>query len=182
MRSGMVEKQGSVVAYLKSNIRSWHGPSSDAAQKLKAARSRGLIGCLPLPQDVKHKLHVDCPLPPPPRLYITMVKMAQYHSVGLFGGAITASLPSTYADVRSATNSTMKETHLTHDSEIRQVPDNQEVYLDTNGFASIVVDILERVEKPDTEALQYHLHDIVEEDAGETKVWSTAEAHLAKLP
>ncbi|KAK5173075.1 uncharacterized protein LTR77_003197 [Saxophila tyrrhenica] len=95
-----------------------------------------------------------------------MAGTTQYRNVDLFGGAIAASLPSTYADV----------------SEIRQVPDNQEVYLDTNGFASIVVDILERVEKPDTEALQFHLSDIVDEDASETKVWTTAEAHLANLP
>jgi hypothetical protein len=68
------------------------------------------------------------------------------------------------------------------DSEIRQVPDNQEVYLDKDGFTSIVVDILERVEKPDIEALKFHLNDIVDEDAGETKVWTTGEAHFAKLP
>jgi hypothetical protein len=68
------------------------------------------------------------------------------------------------------------------DSEIRQVPDNQEVYLDKDGFTSIVVDILERVEKPDNEALKFHLNDIVDEDAGETKVWTTGEAYFAKLP
>ena len=67
-------------------------------------------------------------------------------------------------------------------SEIRQVPDNQEVYLDTDGFTSIVIDILERVEKPDIEALRFHLRDIVEEDADETKVWTTGEAHFSKLP
>lgn len=67
-------------------------------------------------------------------------------------------------------------------SEIRQVPDNQEVYLDTDGFSSIVVDILERVDKTDIEALKYHLQDIVEEDAGETKVWTTGDAHFSKLP
>lgn len=73
------------------------------------------------------------------------------------------------------------ETNFWH-SEIRQVPDNQEVYLDKDGFTSIVVEILERVDKPDVEALKYHLQDIVEEDAGETKVWTTGDAHFSKLP
>ena len=67
-------------------------------------------------------------------------------------------------------------------SEIRQVPDNQEVYLDPDGFTSIVIDILERVEKPDIEALKFHLQDIVEEDEGQTKVWTTGDAHISKLP
>jgi len=69
-------------------------------------------------------------------------------------------------------------------SNIRQVPDNQEVYLDTEGFTSVVFDILERVDDPtdDVEALNYHLHDLVEEDAGETEVWTTKQAVFAKLP
>ena len=65
---------------------------------------------------------------------------------------------------------------------MRQVPDHQEVYIDMDGFTSIVFEILQRVEKPDIEALKYHLRDIVEEDIGETKVWTTGDAHLSKLP
>lgn len=82
-----------------------------------------------------------------------------FKQVDLFGGAIVASIPSTFEDV----------------SDIRQVPDNQEVYLDKDGFSStvpsiypnfvmmvvdsifagIVFDILERVEKDsDIEALK----------------------------
>ena len=71
---------------------------------------------------------------------------------------------------------------LMYTSEIRQVPDNQEVYLDKDGFSSIVVDILERVERPDDEALKFHLQDIVEVDVGETKVWTSGAAHFSKLP
>ena len=41
---------------------------------------------------------------------------------------------------------------------------------------------MQRVEKPDAEALTYHLHDIVEEDTGETKLWSSGTCHFAKLP
>lgn len=71
-------------------------------------------------------------------------------------------------------------------SNIRQVPDNQEVYLDGDGFTSVVVEILEREEKPDNEALEYHLRDLVEDDeddaAEKTKVWWTGEAVGGKLP
>jgi hypothetical protein len=71
-------------------------------------------------------------------------------------------------------------------SNIRQVPDNQEVYLDGDGFTSVVVEILEREEKPDNEALEYHLRDLVEDDeddaAEKTKVWWRGEAVGGKLP
>ncbi|QIX00574.1 hypothetical protein AMS68_006091 [Peltaster fructicola] len=89
-----------------------------------------------------------------------------FHSIDLFGGSIVADLPSSFADV----------------SDFRQVPDHQEVYLDKDGFTSIVVEILERVEQPDIEALKYHLHDLVDTDASQTKIITAAEAHFAKLP
>ena len=53
---------------------------------------------------------------------------------------------------------------------MRQVPDNQEIYLDTNGFTSLTFDITERVSHllTDKEALEYHFADIVaEEDSRE---------------
>lgn len=51
-------------------------------------------------------------------------------------------------------------------SEIRQVPDTQEVHLDTQGYTSVMFDILERVEGQgnDFSVLRYHLSDIVGED------------------
>ncbi|KAJ4309083.1 hypothetical protein N0V94_009088 [Neodidymelliopsis sp. IMI 364377] len=67
----------------------------------------------------------------------------------LYGGAITVDLPSTFADT----------------SQIREVPDHQEVYLDLQGYSSIVVEILEYVEKnSDEEALQYHFADLIDEE------------------
>lgn len=103
-----------------------------------------------------------------------------YTTRPLFGGAITASLPTNFADV----------------SEIRQVPDHQEVWLDRDGFTSIVVDILERVQiddgMSDAQALEYHLRDVVGEEDGEdggkeeertkTKVWRVSEAVLGTMP
>ncbi|KAL8756793.1 MAG: hypothetical protein Q9184_004384 [Pyrenodesmia sp. 2 TL-2023] len=84
----------------------------------------------------------------------------------LFGGAITVNLPDRYADV----------------SNIREVPDHQEIYLDASGFSSIIVEIAERVSEPSTdeEALKFHFHDIVEEH-DTSSVYHTGAAQLANL-
>ncbi|KAH6637681.1 hypothetical protein C7974DRAFT_146281 [Boeremia exigua] len=83
----------------------------------------------------------------------------------LYGGAITVDLPSNFADT----------------SQIREVPDHQEVYLDTNGYASIVVEILEYQEKgSDDEALQYHFADLVDEEDS-TNILEQGHAVMAKL-
>ncbi|KAK0721402.1 hypothetical protein B0T21DRAFT_51927 [Apiosordaria backusii] len=100
----------------------------------------------------------------------------------LFGGALTVDLPSNFADV----------------SKLRQVPDNQEVYIDKDGFTSIVIDITERVsssssssssssDSPDSalerdaKALTTHLEELVGvEDAAETvQVWNTTETQIS---
>lgn len=68
-------------------------------------------------------------------------------------------------------------------SDIRQVPDNQEVYLDTQGFTSITFDLLERVTAAtDVDALRQHLDDIVESDADVMKVWMEGEEAVGKMP
>jgi len=96
----------------------------------------------------------------------------EFRSTPLFAGALIADLPTTFADV----------------STIRQVPDNQEVYLDKDGFTSIVFDITERVgpagssDETDGEALTTHLEEIVESDLDTIKVWSTTRTRFSKLP
>ena len=69
-------------------------------------------------------------------------------------------------------------------SNLRQVPDSQEVYLDKDGFTSLTFDINERVShlSTDKEAVEYHFADIVaEEDT--TKIWSIVEnAQLPNFP
>jgi len=98
--------------------------------------------------------------------------MATYRSTPLFGGALICELPSTFADV----------------STIRQVPDHQEVYLDKDGFTSIIFDITERVglagsgPAVDGAALTTHLEDIVDSDHDTVKVWSTSDTMFSKLP
>ena len=115
--------------------------------------------------------------------------MTQFTPKDLFGGAIKASLPSTYQDVSYVSRPLLYFCRLTrrnladeHLSEIRQVPDNQEVYLDANGFSSIVVDILERVEAAtDDAAVDFHVKDVVGEEL-DVKVWRRENVQFAKLP
>ena len=68
-------------------------------------------------------------------------------------------------------------------SDIRQVPDHQEVFLDKDGLTSIMFDITERVDSVanDQEALKYHLDDILE-SSGQAKVWSSTSAKMPRLP
>lgn len=126
--------------------------------------------------------------------------------VQLYGGAIVVELPETFEDVRyvymfSCAHFKHIEihAHLTICSQIRQIPDHQEVYLDREGFSSIVFDILGRVgrvvtknpqnDRPDDdddddlEALKYHLHDLVESDAAQTILHNTqSHVELKKMP
>jgi hypothetical protein len=70
----------------------------------------------------------------------------------LFGGAITASIPSTFIDA----------------SDLRQIPDEQEVFVDRNGLASITFDILEKADESNLKAATaIHLDEIIEGDAVE---------------
>jgi hypothetical protein len=73
-------------------------------------------------------------------------------------------------------------------STIRQVPDHQEVYLDKDGFTSIIFDITERVglsgsgPAVDGAALTIHLEEIVDSDTDTVKVWNTSNTQFSKLP
>ncbi|KAL8699770.1 MAG: hypothetical protein Q9201_005815 [Fulgogasparrea decipioides] len=92
---------------------------------------------------------------------------ATFKPTELYGGAITVNLPAGYADV----------------SNIREVPDHQEIYLDASGFSSVVIELTERVSEPssDQEALKFHFEDIVDEHDS-SKIWKTDVAHLSNFP
>lgn len=72
-------------------------------------------------------------------------------------------------------------------SKLRQVPDNQEVYIDKNGFTSIIIEITERVGPPgggvevDGRALTTHLEELVGSDVDTVKVWNTTETEFSHL-
>ncbi|RYC56658.1 hypothetical protein CHU98_g9550 [Xylaria longipes] len=97
--------------------------------------------------------------------------MATYQTTPLFGGALVCDLPTNFADV----------------SLLRQVPDNQEVYIDKDGFTSIIVEINERVGSEgstaeiDGAALTTHLEEVVGEDVERLKVWNTTPTQFSKL-
>ncbi|KAI9710533.1 MAG: multicopy suppressor of ts gsp1 [Bogoriella megaspora] len=78
--------------------------------------------------------------------------MAAFQSIDLFGGAVKAQYPKNFIDA----------------SELRQIPDHQEVYLESDGFTNIVVEFLERppdLKCPtDVDAALFHLSDISEDD------------------
>lgn len=62
------------------------------------------------------------------------------------------------------------------------------MFLDKDGFTSIIFDITERVGVPGTgaaidgAALTTHLEDIVDSDIDTVKVWSTTNTVFSKLP
>lgn len=98
--------------------------------------------------------------------------MTNYKTTPLFGGAIVCDLPEHFADV----------------SRLRQVPDHQEVYIDKDGFTSIIVEITERVGpdgptslEEDGRALTTHLEELVGDDVDTVKVWNTTETRFSKL-
>ncbi|PTB44775.1 uncharacterized protein TrAFT101_003317 [Trichoderma asperellum] len=97
--------------------------------------------------------------------------MSSYRNTPLYGGAIACDLPKHFADV----------------SKLRQVPDNQEVWIDKDGFTSIIFDISERVGGPgsspeiDGRAMTTHLEDMVGADIDTVKIWNTAETEFTKM-
>ncbi|TWU78061.1 multicopy suppressor of ts gsp1 [Metarhizium rileyi] len=97
--------------------------------------------------------------------------MPGYHGTPLYGGAIVCDIPENFADV----------------SKLRQVPDNQEVWIDKSGFTSIIFDITERVGEPghgaeiDGRAMTIHLEDMVGSDIETVKIWNTAETEFTRL-
>ena len=72
-------------------------------------------------------------------------------------------------------------------SKLRQVPDNQEVWIDQDGFTSIIFDITERVgssgsgPEVDGRAMTTHLEDMVGTDINTVKIWNTAETEFSRL-
>lgn len=72
-------------------------------------------------------------------------------------------------------------------SKLRQVPDNQEVYIDKDGFTSIIFDITERVgpagssPEIDGRAMTTHLEELVGTDVDTVKVWNTTETQFSRL-
>ncbi|KAJ7063097.1 hypothetical protein C8F01DRAFT_1131514 [Mycena amicta] len=81
----------------------------------------------------------------------------------LFGGAITAVAPANLIDA----------------SDLRQVPDNQEVFLYPQSSVSIIVEILQRVEADEHDsAIRFHFDSLAHDNSAESAVVET----VAVLP
>lgn len=106
-----------------------------------------------------------------------------YKKIELYGGAITVELPAGYGDARFAfCSSASAIISLTGYSQIREVPDHQELYLDENGYSGVIFEILEYVEKPtDAEALQYHFADLVDGTGDETNMLEQSNATMLQI-
>ncbi|KAG0173238.1 hypothetical protein DFQ28_011636 [Apophysomyces sp. BC1034] len=73
----------------------------------------------------------------------------------LFGGAITAPIKPTFIDA----------------SQFRQIPDNQEVFLDMQTQQSLIVELLEAVNVQDVDIARYHFEQVASDnEAAEYKV------------
>ena len=80
--------------------------------------------------------------------------MASQAARDLFGGAMRITLPSTLIDV----------------SDLRPVPDNQEVFCTTDGSHSVVVECLEyQADVPDNGIAQHLFDDLVDANGGTAK-------------
>ncbi|TQV98339.1 hypothetical protein V2A60_007913 [Cordyceps javanica] len=97
--------------------------------------------------------------------------MPNFLSTPLYGGAVVCDIPEKFADV----------------SKLRQVPDNQEVWIDEDGFTSIIFDVTERVGESgkgpeiDGRAITTHLQELVGSDIDSVKIWNTAETEFSRL-
>lgn len=74
----------------------------------------------------------------------------------LYGGAITASVPANYVDARwvrlsSSPRCIRKELTRPAHSDLRQVPDTQEVFLAPDSDLSYIVEVLELVKDEQSE-------------------------------
>jgi hypothetical protein len=77
---------------------------------------------------------------------------------GLFGDNMSVMLPSQVVDV----------------SELREIPDNQEVFVHESTDQSVVVEILEMVDEPDDEAVKTHFRELASSNDAQDDAWQIA--------
>mmetsp|Transcript_9264 Transcript_9264/g.20604 ORF Transcript_9264/g.20604 Transcript_9264/m.20604 type:complete len:187 (+) Transcript_9264:66-626(+) len=91
----------------------------------------------------------------------------EWHAVPWYGGAILCDLPSSFQDA----------------SEVRQVPDHQEVWTDHSSDRSITVEILERKDIADDHAVAFFLADLADaNDARDARLVSERQLSTQEVP
>ncbi|CAE8680809.1 unnamed protein product, partial [Polarella glacialis] len=90
-----------------------------------------------------------------------------WQPAGLFGGAITCELPRSFSDA----------------STFREVPDHQEVWVDCDSDRSLVIEILEKKDVPDDQAIAFFLSDLASfNEALEAEVLSSRALAVEEVP
>lgn len=85
----------------------------------------------------------------------------------LFGGALTALVPTSFADA----------------SQFRQVPDTQEVFVDDGpAEESLIFDILEKISDADDSAIKTHFGEIVAINGGASEILTSGQLQGANYP
>eukprot|EP00744_Colponema_vietnamica_P008431 GILI01012029.1.p1 GENE.GILI01012029.1~~GILI01012029.1.p1 ORF type:complete len:195 (+),score=24.81 GILI01012029.1:100-684(+) len=85
----------------------------------------------------------------------------------LFGGAMTMQVPSDYIDA----------------SDLRHVPDGQEIFIDVRSDRSVIVEVLERVPTADDNSARFIFQDLAEVNSSfETSVEQSQELSSSELP
>ncbi|MCJ1381899.1 multicopy suppressor of ts gsp1 [Xylographa soralifera] len=93
--------------------------------------------------------------------------MASFKVIDLYDGSIQMAVPTSFIDA----------------SNLRPVPDNQEVYVDANGTTSIVVELLDRVNgfATDEESMKYHIEDLAGGSGDTIRLYQTQRVTMHKL-
>ncbi|MCJ1435409.1 multicopy suppressor of ts gsp1 [Xylographa pallens] len=93
--------------------------------------------------------------------------MASFKVVDLYDGSIQMAVPTSFID----------------GSELRPIPNNQEVYLDANGTTSIIVELLDRVNgfATDEESMKYHIEDLAGGSGDTIRLYQTQRVTMHKL-
>ncbi|MCJ1402033.1 multicopy suppressor of ts gsp1 [Xylographa trunciseda] len=93
--------------------------------------------------------------------------MSGFKVVDLYDGSIQMAVPTNFIDA----------------SDLRPVPDNQEVYVDANGTTSIVVELQERVDgfATNEEAMKYHIEDLAGGCGDTIRLYQTQCVSMHKL-
>uniref|UniRef100_A0A7I4EHC2 Ran guanine nucleotide release factor n=1 Tax=Physcomitrium patens TaxID=3218 RepID=A0A7I4EHC2_PHYPA len=126
-----------------------HAPQTDLVQKLQEEFAGIALDPSSNGSDVCECDTANAPMP------ITAIPTERPENMILFGGAITCSFPRRYTDV----------------SDVREVPNNQEAFVDANRDESFIVELLELKENvTDAGSARWFLEDLTVEQASENSL------------
>ncbi|XP_024383737.1 uncharacterized protein [Physcomitrium patens] len=143
-----------------------HAPQTDLVQKLQEEFAGIALDPSSNGSDVCECDTANAPMP------ITAIPTERPENMILFGGAITCSFPRRYTDMFSSNSGLMIYRNLSQDvSDVREVPNNQEAFVDANRDESFIVELLELKENvTDAGSARWFLEDLTVEQASENSL------------